>query len=235
MTILVCRGGEREAVSGLGVIVIPPATNFHGSQRDRTLPSPFRRGGTNLKGTRARCGLHKPCKGACGLHSTERTAARWTPVQAEYRDHIVPNDNPKTCCSAVLADLCFDLQRLHSSCNLVTVGHTKSLPMPPSRRSYGADYAAAPVKSSIRIRPRIGPSSPGTVRMPRRTLMLIIISAFLGFSLFMMFRSRSSSYSNYLLPTAQEEVPVNNEVLLGTATAPKLENATLKYVFYKFL
>jgi hypothetical protein len=107
---------------------------------------------------------------------------------------------------------------------------TSPLPlMPQSRRTYGADYAAAPMKSSIRIRPRMGPAAPSTVRMPRRVIMLVALSVFLGFTFFMMFRSRSSSYSTYLLPASQQEVAVDNEVLLGSATAPKLENATLKY------
>jgi hypothetical protein len=67
--------------------------------------------------------------------------------------------------------------------------------------------------------------------MPRRVFMLLGLSALICVSLLVMFRSRSSSY-NYLLPAPQEEVPVDNEILLGTATAPKLENATLKYVCY---
>jgi hypothetical protein len=66
--------------------------------------------------------------------------------------------------------------------------------------------------------------------MPRRLLMLLGISVFLGFTFFMMFRTRSSSYSKYLLPASQQEVLIDNEILLGAATAPKLENATLKYV-----
>lgn len=66
--------------------------------------------------------------------------------------------------------------------------------------------------------------------MPRRLLMLLGISVFLGFTFLMMFRSRSSSYTNYLLPASQQEIMVDNDILLGTATAPKLENATLKYV-----
>jgi hypothetical protein len=107
--------------------------------------------------------------------------------------------------------------------------------MPQPRRSYGADYAAAPLKSSIRIRPsRVGPAASSNFRMPRRQhvtlLMLLGISAFIGFSLLIMSRSHSSSYTSYIIPASKEDIPVENEILLGTATAPKLENATLKYV-----
>jgi FAD-linked sulfhydryl oxidase len=70
--------------------------------------------------------------------------------------------------------------------------------------------------------------------MPRRQhvtlFMLLGISAFIGFSLLVMSRSHSSSYTSYIIPASKEEIPVENEILLGTATAPKLENATLKYV-----
>lgn len=69
--------------------------------------------------------------------------------------------------------------------------------------------------------------------MPRRqhvTLLLLLgISAFLGLSFVLTLRGRPGSY-NYLLPASHEPIPVSNEILLGTATAPKLENATLKYV-----
>ena len=110
--------------------------------------------------------------------------------------------------------------------------------MPQPRRSYGADYAAVPLRSSIRIRPsRVGPANLSNFRMPRRqhvTLFVLLgISAFIGFSLLMMFRSHSSSYASYIIPPSKEEIPVDNEILLGEATAPKLENATLKY-FYQF-
>jgi hypothetical protein len=70
--------------------------------------------------------------------------------------------------------------------------------------------------------------------MPRRQhttfIMLLAISAFIGLSLLMMFRGHSNSYTNYIIPASKDEIPVDNEILLGTATAPKLENATLKYV-----
>jgi FAD-linked sulfhydryl oxidase len=69
--------------------------------------------------------------------------------------------------------------------------------------------------------------------MPRRqhvTLLLLLgISAFLGLSFVLTLRGGPGSY-NYLLPASQEPILVDNEILLGTATAPKLENATLKYV-----
>lgn len=70
--------------------------------------------------------------------------------------------------------------------------------------------------------------------MPRRqhiTLFMIFgVSAFIGLSFVLMLRGRPGSYSNYLLPASKEPILVDNDILLGTATAPKLENATLKYL-----
>src|SRR4051812_15325880 len=104
--------------------------------------------------------------------------------------------------------------------------------MQQTRRTYGADYGATPLKSSIRIRPtRIGPPSSNTFRMPRRqhitVLMVIALVAFIGGTLMLTFRGGSSETS-YVGPIRQEPVLVEKEILLGTATAPKLENATLK-------
>jgi len=73
--------------------------------------------------------------------------------------------------------------------------------------------------------------------MPRRqhitVLMIIVVSTFLGISFVLSFRSQSGGtrHPEYdYTAAAQEPVIVDNGILHGTATAPKLENDTLKYV-----
>lgn len=69
--------------------------------------------------------------------------------------------------------------------------------------------------------------------MPRRQhvtfLSLIGAAAFLGIVFFSLFRSHGDGArsTDYLEP--YHGVKVDNGILLGEATAPKLENATLKY------
>jgi FAD-linked sulfhydryl oxidase len=69
--------------------------------------------------------------------------------------------------------------------------------------------------------------------MPRRqhitVFAILALFAFIGTSFVLMFRSQPQG-ADYPGPTSQEPVLVDNEILLGTATAPKLENETLKYV-----
>jgi hypothetical protein len=113
------------------------------------------------------------------------------------------------------------------------------------RRAYGAYNDAPPWKSSIRIRPTRTETSGRKFRMPRRqqivTFLIIGVSAFLGFSFVLMFRNQahgtrapdyqsSVKYEPIQGPLPEQPIELDNAVLLGTATAPKLENATLKYV-----
>jgi len=60
-------------------------------------------------------------------------------------------------------------------------------------------------------------------------LMITALSTFLGISFVLTFRGKSDGirHSSYPLPVTQPVV-VDNSILHGAATAPKLENATLK-------
>ncbi|KAH6671069.1 FAD dependent sulfhydryl oxidase-like protein Erv2 [Halenospora varia] len=69
--------------------------------------------------------------------------------------------------------------------------------------------------------------------MPRRQhitmLMILAISAFLGITFVLSFRSKAEGtrHPDYV-PSYQQPVTVEDGLLKGVATAPKLENATLK-------
>lgn len=73
-------------------------------------------------------------------------------------------------------------------------------------------------------------------RQPFTALLIIAVSVFLSFSFVLSFRNKSEGTRNpsyggdFDYPLAQEQQPilVDNDILHGTATAPKLENATLK-------
>jgi hypothetical protein len=75
--------------------------------------------------------------------------------------------------------------------------------------------------------------------MPRRqhiTLLTIIgVSAFLGFTFVSIFRSQAEGtrHADYLPSYTGPigEVKIDDGILHGEATAPKLENATLKYIW----
>jgi len=58
--------------------------------------------------------------------------------------------------------------------------------------------------------------------------MIIAVSAFLGFTFVLSFRNQAQGtrHSDYQY---QQDVNVDDGLLKGAATAPKLENATLKY------
>jgi len=65
--------------------------------------------------------------------------------------------------------------------------------------------------------------------------MIIAISAFLGISFVLAFRNQAEGtrHPDYR-PSYTQNVHVQDVLLKGEATAPKLENATLKYISPQF-
>jgi len=68
--------------------------------------------------------------------------------------------------------------------------------------------------------------------MPRRqhvtVWMIIAVAVFLGITFVLTFRGGSEGSHVDYAPVAQEPILMDDSILKGTATAPKLENATLK-------
>lgn len=102
--------------------------------------------------------------------------------------------------------------------------------MNPARRSHPASsYGTS--KSSIRIRTANSTSS--GFKMPRRQhltiWMIIAVAGFLGITFMFTFGGRSDAtvHTDYAA-VPQEPIILGDDILKGTATAAKLENATLK-------
>lgn len=99
--------------------------------------------------------------------------------------------------------------------------------------AYGTSKA-----SSIRIRNPRESGNGNSFKMPRRqhisVWMATAFAAFLLISFYLTFHGKSGAggLADYA-PSSQEPILLDDSILKGAATAPKLENATLKYVTLK--